>query len=646
MNRTRTILLACLLFSGLEIPLLGSIVPVRAAGTQTLYPIADAYVDSDHPSSNYGGSSYLYAQFWDFTSITDVRDNSFLMFNLTAFATRHDLTSAHLRLYAWSAWSPTAHVSVHNCPDTAWSEIEINWLNAPPFSPVASDTVAVPFEDTWYSWDITNLVNNTLGSRMTIALTVEDIGDTYLTSFYSKDGYSNHPELVLEFKDGQPPTYTNFHVSKNYVKTEEYFDVSVNLYDPSGISQAQASFLDQTLRQVMLFTLDGSGGNGTYAKSGFFTSAMSDGTYNIKIRATDGVGNAGESSVLGSITLDNTPPTTPVPDDGVSGRSRINTPAFNWPAVFDSMSGVAGYYWKVDDGSDAWTTGTSVTLTAQSDGSHTFYVKAKDTAGNTGNYGQHGFQIDTVQPNVAINSPENRTYSTSSVYLGFTVTEATSWIGYSLDGYSNVTIAGNTTLPSLVDGSHNIIIYARDSAGNTGVSSRVTFAIDTNPPNIANVFQIPLKENVQPNQSARISANVTDFGSGLKSVELTYLTNGSAVGLEFPMTLNQTSGLYEYAILGQEARTLVKFRITAIDNAGNSRTEDNAGEYYRYKVNPLCDLDGDGIVTLEDVDIAVQAFGSRPGSQNWNLIADTNGDGKIDMRDIAFVAKNFGKTYS
>jgi uncharacterized protein (DUF2141 family) len=111
------------------------------------------------------------------------------------------------------------------------------------------------------------------------------------------------------------------------------------------------------------------------------------------------------------------------------------------------------------------------------------------------------------------------------------------------------------------------------------------------------------------------------------------------------MTLNQTRGLYEYTILGQEARTLVKFQITAHDNAGNSKTEDNAGEYYRYTVNPLYDLDGDGIVTMEDLNIAAQAFGSRPGSQNWNPIADTNGDSKIDLKDIAAVAKKYGEHY-
>lgn len=194
------------------------------------------------------------------------------------------------------------------------------------------------------------------------------------------------------------------------------------------------------------------------------------------------------------------------------------------------------------------------------------------------------------------------------------------------------------------EGNKTVYFQIKDYAGLISSTYSRTIFLDATMPSIAAPLR-DLSGDVQPNQPVRISANVTDSGSGLKSVTLTYFTNRSVLGLKFQMTLNQTRGLYEYTILGQEARTLVKFQITAHDNAGNSKTEDNAGEYYRYTVNPLYDLDGDGIVTMEDLNIAAQAFGSRPGSQNWNPIADTNGDSKIDMKDIAAVAKKYGEHY-
>jgi parallel beta-helix repeat protein len=86
---------------------------------------------------------------------------------------------------------------------------------------------------------------------------------------------------------------------------------------------------------------------------------------------------------------------------------------------------------------------------------------------------------DTTPPTISILSPENKTYPVSDVPLTFTVSESTSWMGYNLDGQANVTITGNTTLSGLSDGSHSLIVYAKDTAGNTGASETIYFTIET-----------------------------------------------------------------------------------------------------------------------------------------------------------------------
>ncbi len=53
----------------------------------------------------------------------------------------------------------------------------------------------------------------------------------------------------------------------------------------------------------------------------------------------------------------------------------------------------------------------------------------------------------------------------------------TSWIGYSLDGQATVTITENTTLSGLSYGSHDLIVYANDTDGNTGTSETIYFTI-------------------------------------------------------------------------------------------------------------------------------------------------------------------------
>jgi len=89
---------------------------------------------------------------------------------------------------------------------------------------------------------------------------------------------------------------------------------------------------------------------------------------------------------------------------------------------------------------------------------------------------------EVVPPKIDIIYPVNATYGVTSISLNFTVDKATSWIGYSLDGAANVTITGDTMLPDLSLGSHNIIVYANDTEGNMGVSDRIYFMVATEAP--------------------------------------------------------------------------------------------------------------------------------------------------------------------
>jgi hypothetical protein len=60
---------------------------------------------------------------------------------------------------------------------------------------------------------------------------------------------------------------------------------------------------------------------------------------------------------------------------------------------------------------------------------------------------------------------------------------------------------------------------------------------------------------------------------------------------------------------------------------------------------PSWDLNQDGKVDEADIVIAARAFGSVPGSPNWNPQADIDFDMKVDMEDITMVAVHFGEKY-
>lgn len=83
-----------------------------------------------------------------------------------------------------------------------------------------------------------------------------------------------------------------------------------------------------------------------------------------------------------------------------------------------------------------------------------------------------------IPPAISNLSIENKTYNPNNLSLNFTTDKPAPWIGYSLDGKANITIAENSTLAGLADGPHNLIIYANDTVGNMGTSGTMHFSVD------------------------------------------------------------------------------------------------------------------------------------------------------------------------
>jgi parallel beta-helix repeat protein len=125
----------------------------------------------------------------------------------------------------------------------------------------------------------------------------------------------------------------------------------------------------------------------------------------------------------------------------------------------------------------------NTTVSSLSDGRHWITILANDTSGNMGRSDTVYFSIDTVAPSIEVLSPQNKTYTTSSISLNFYVSEPTSWMGFSLDGQANETVlTADTMISSLSDGLHSLIVYAKDAAGNTGVSQEITFTVNAQAP--------------------------------------------------------------------------------------------------------------------------------------------------------------------
>jgi hypothetical protein len=180
-----------------------------------------------------------------------------------------------------------------------------------------------------------------------------------------------------------------------------------------------------------------------------------------------------ENLSTGFQVQDTKPPSTCNPDDGISGWSNNSTPTFRWSAAVDNGSGVAGYYYRVDNGQENWTTSINVTLPSQTDGIHTFYVKARDNAGNNGTYGSHTFQIDKTPPSATIAYPTNGTtvISANVTFIAISTTDLSGITGYSWDFGDGANGTGLTiTHRYTSSGTFAAKLTVTDGAGNKATS--------------------------------------------------------------------------------------------------------------------------------------------------------------------------------
>jgi hypothetical protein len=131
-----------------------------------------------------------------------------------------------------------------------------------------------------------------------------------------------------------------------------------------------------------------------------------------------------------------------------------------------------------------------VKLPELSEGSHSLTINLQTSQNNNHIKPSYtdtvNFAIDLTPPSLSILSPLNKTYTTANltttnIPLCFVVNETTSHITISLDGQNDTSTNGNTTLTGLSMGQHNVTVYARDLAGNTGASETVSFNVAAEP---------------------------------------------------------------------------------------------------------------------------------------------------------------------
>lgn len=127
------------------------------------------------------------------------------------------------------------------------------------------------------------------------------------------------------------------------------------------------------------------------------------GEVTIKTKALDSVGNQESAGAGNKTTIDKTPPAAfDLSEPTHNSWTAKTKPTLKWNTTTDALAGVSSYQIWIDDKQDGTATAptTSFTLTESlADGSHTWFVKAVDNAGNIrSSTSTYTLKIDTTGP--------------------------------------------------------------------------------------------------------------------------------------------------------------------------------------------------------------------------------------------------------
>ncbi len=274
-----------------------------------------------------------------------------------------------------------------------------------------------------------------------------------------------------------------------------------------------------------------------------------DGAYSWKLDGADDWGNPG-ASATGTFIVDTVAPKTTASISGTSGDAGWLTSAATITlSATDATSDVMWSRYAIDDGPMTGYTGR-VTVSAQ--GQHTLTYRSKDLGSNLEAKRTKSFAIDTAPPVVTATTTgtagDAPGWYRTAVSLGITATDATSGIAsatYVADGAPTAALPATVALTA--DGPHEVVVVARDVAGNV-LTRTYSLTIDT----VAPVVSLPT------------SMTGTSGGAGIPSFSPN--GDGHADAFRLPFTLS------EPAAVTAEVRNAAGTTVRTLTLAGTSGT--------------------------------------------------------------------------
>ncbi|WP_442787762.1 reprolysin-like metallopeptidase [Flavobacterium suncheonense] len=279
--------------------------------------------------------------------------------------------------------------------------------------------------------------------------------------------------------------------------------------------------------------------------------------------------NNADFTITGSATADTTAPTASTLSASGTTTSSTN---LSWTAATDN-TGITGYDVYQNGVLKTTITATSLAVTGlTASTAYSFYVKAKDAAGNVST-ASNTVNIttlalaDTTAPTASTLSASGTT--TSSTNLFWTAaTDNTGVTGYNV--YQNGVLKTTTTTTSLaVSGlsastAYNFYVTAKDAAGNVSSAS-----------NTINVTTLALADTTAPTASTLSASGTTTSSTNLSWTAATDNTGVTGYNVYQNGVLKTTTTATSLVVSGLSASTTYNFYVTAKDAAGNVSSASN-----------------------------------------------------------------------
>jgi hypothetical protein len=246
--------------------------------------------------------------------------------------------------------------------------------------------------------------------------------------------------------------------------------------DPSGATTADFTFSADEAGATFECSLDGVPFAACSSPESY--AGLGDGAHTFAVRATDTAGNVEATPASVTWIVDSNPPDTSI-------ASGPTSPTSSTGATFTFSSTQVGSTFECSlDGAPFAACTSPDGYTGLAAGSHTFDVRARDTAGNADTTpASHSWTIDLGPPETTITAaPADPTDATEAVFA-FSASEAGSTFECSLDGASFAACPTPKAYSALAEGPHTFAVRATDAAGNVDATpASHAWRVDTSAP--------------------------------------------------------------------------------------------------------------------------------------------------------------------